>query len=122
MTDLLPYPVAAVLVAASAALCAAIIVLRQTWHCWRSPFRPEMPQASCFAIPSLADVVPAAKPEGVARQSGWMIGGDQDGDLAALGLMIVALDCRWQAASSAVGQSASSRAGSGIGAGSGADA
>ena len=39
----------------------------------------------------------------VARQSGWMVSGDQDGDLAALRLMIVAPDCRWQAASSVLG-------------------
>ena len=32
----------------------------------------------------------------VARQSGWVLSGDQDGDPAALGMMIVAPDCRWQ--------------------------
>lgn len=53
-------------------------------------------------------------PHSVARQSGWAVSGDQDGDLAALGVMIVAPDCRWQAASSVVGQLACSRAGSGV--------
>ena len=32
----------------------------------------------------------------VARQSGWATFVNQDGDSAALGLMIVAPDCRWQ--------------------------
>ena len=36
----------------------------------------------------------------VARQSGWARRGDQDGDSLALGVMIVAPDCCWQAARS----------------------
>ena len=61
MTDMLPCMIAAALATASVTLFATVIVRRQTWRRWRSPFHPHRPQERPAAT-SMANAAPAPEP------------------------------------------------------------